>query len=420
MIDHAINLGVHVILTSVESPDEWPSSRLWDICRNSAQTQIQIPTATNLVMFTRRLAGSRNLMLDDGQMTAIVTFNQIGWRSTIANFDKVALAIESGDDIIDGEDVIRTLRDEVRPQFVDQDEIVRHNVDDIATRLISNAVDTVYSVHDIGGIDLVRNIPELGEDDYQPPQWDANEMSLEGEEMLEKFVHKTLEELTPEAPSVLSVHENEQHLITRPNRIEEQDYGRAADILTELDDKIDSKIKDAELDVFNNSILLSDLEEKMIELSQKAGSADIDELIAIADELRHLEEKLVAIDPTRDELPPFEEDDKPRRIAKRRKGKSKRKVTRRTPKTVVTKNTDSYEASLDSFEPEGEWNIQAEDIDMIDLLDDSTIENKEVKQPVKEEIVRVIKTPKSINENYIDKLPELLPPFAFQSSGEEE
>jgi hypothetical protein len=353
-------------------------------------------------------------------MTAIVTFNQIGWRSTIANFDKVALAIESGDDIIDGEDVIRTLRDEVRPQFVDQDEIVHHNVDDIATRLISNAVDTVYSVHDIGGIDLVRNIPELGEDDYQPPQWDANEMLLEGEEMLEKFVHKTLEELTPEAPSVLSVHENEQHLITRPNRIEEQDYGRAADILTELDNKIDSKIKDAELDVFNNSILLSDLEEKMIELSQKAGSADIDELIAIADELRHLEEKLVAIDPTRDELPPFEEDDKPRRIAKRRKGKSKRKVTRRTPKTVVTKNTDSYEASLDSFEPEGEWNIQAEDIDMIDLLDDSTIENKEVKQPVKEEIVRVIKTPKSINENYIDKLPELLPPFAFQSSGEEE
>ncbi|MEJ6529994.1 MAG: hypothetical protein QNL81_00275, partial [Euryarchaeota archaeon] len=85
-----------------------------------------------------------------------------------------------------------------------------------------------------------------------------------------------------------------------------------------------------------------------------------------------------------------------------------------------TKNTDSYESSLDSFEPEGEWNIQAEDIDMIDLLDDSTIENKEVKQPVKEEIVRVIKTPKSINENYIDKLPELLPPFAFQSSGEEE
>jgi len=359
-------------------------------------------------------------MLDDGQMTSIVTFNQIGWRSTIANFDKIALAIESGDDILDGEDVIRTLRDEIRPLSAEQDEIVHHNVDDIATRLISNAVDTVYSVHDIGGIDLVRNIPELVEDSYQPPQWDANDMSLEGEEMLEKFVHTTLEELTPEAPSVLSVHENEQHLIARPNRIEEQDYGRAADILTELDDKIDSKIKDAELDVFNNSILLSDLEDKMLELAQKAGSADIEELIAIADELRHLEEKLVEIDPTREELPPFEEDAKPRRVAKRRKGKSKRKVTRRTPKTVVVKNTDSYEASLDSFEPEGEWNIQAEDIDMTDLLDDGTLDTKEVKQPVKEKVVRVIKTPKNTTDNYVDAPPELALHIASQSSGEEE
>lgn len=420
MVDHAINLGVHVILTSLESPDEWPSSRLWDICRNSAQTQIKIPTATSLVMFTRRLAGSRNLMLDDGQMTNIVTFNQIGWRSTIANFDKIALAIESGDDIIDGEDVILTLRDELMQQSEIQDEIVRRDIDDIATRLISDAVDTVYSVHDIGGIDLMRNIPEPEKDDYQPPQWDANDLSLDGKQMVEKFVHTTLEELTPEAPSVLSVHENEQHLITRPNRIEEQDYGRAADILTELDDKIDSTIRDAELMVFNNSILLSGLEDKMLELAQKAGSADIDELIAIADELRYLEEKLVAIDPTREELPPFEEDAKPRRVAKRRKGKSKRKVTRRTPKKVVVNNTDSYEQSLDSFEPEGEWNIQAEDIDMTDLLDDSALDTKVVKQPVKEKIVRVIKTPKSTSENYIDKLPELLPPFEFQSSGEEE
>ena len=420
MVDHAINLGVHVILTSIESPDEWPSSRLWDICRNSAQTQIKIPTATSLIMYTRRLAGSRNLMLDDGQMTSIVTFNQIGWRSTIANFDKIALAIESGDDIIDGEDVILTLRDEIMQQSEIQDEIVRHDVDEIATRLISDAVDTVYSVHDIGGIDLMRNIPEPEKDGYQPPQWDANDMLLDGEEMVEKFVHTTLEELTPEAPSILSVNENEQYLIARPNRIEERDYGRAADILTELDDKIDSKIRDAELEVFNNSILLSGLEDKMLELAQKAGSADIEELIAIADELRYLEEKLVSIDPTREELPPFEEDAKPRRVAKRRKGKSKRKVTRRTPKKVVGKNTDSYEQSLDSFEPEGEWNIQAEDINMTDLLDDNALDTKEVKQPVKEKIVRVIKTPKSTNENYIDKPPELALHIAGQSSGEEE
>ena len=174
------------------------------------------------------------------------------------------------------------------------------------------------------------------------------------------------------------------------------------------------------MDVFNNSILLSDLEDKMLELAQKAGSADIEELIAIADELRHLEEKLVSIDPTREELPPFEEDAKPRRIAKRRKGKSKRKVTRRTPKTVAANNTDSYEESLDSFEPEGEWNIQAENIDMTDLLDESTLDSEEVKQPVKEKIVRVIKTPQKTNDNHDGEPPELALHIASQNSGEEE
>jgi len=420
MIDHAINLGVHVVLTSLDSPEEWPSSRLWDICRNSAQTHLQVPTATSLVMFTRRLAGSRNLMLDDGQMASIVTYNHIGWRSTIANFDKIALAIESGDNIIDGEDVIHALSETSMHTTEKQNEIVRQNVGDIATRLISNAVDTVYSDHDIGGIDLEREIPELGTDDYSPPQWNINEMAMEGEEMLEKYVHTSLEELTPEAPSVLSIHENEQHLVTRPNRIEEQDYGRAADILTHLDDMIDDKIRDTELDVFNNSELLVELEDKMLELAQKAGDADIEELIMIADELRHLEEKLVEIDPRREPLPPFEEDKKQRKIPKRSKGKSKRKVTRRAPKRKKEVVEEDFEKSLDSFEPEGEWDIEADDVDMNDLLVDSKMEMKEDETTITEKVIRVIKTPMDTVDDVGDAPPQLRLHISRPTSGEEE
>jgi hypothetical protein len=420
MIDHAINLGVHVILTSLDSPDEWPSSRLWDICRNSAQTVIQNPTASSLVMFTRRLAGSRNLMLDDGQMASIVTFNHISWRSTIANFDKIALAIESGDNIIDGEDVIHSLSGNLVNQEMAQNEIVQHDVGDIATRLISNAVDTVYSDHDIGGIDLNREIPQLGDDEYLPPQWDANEMIVESDEMLEKYVHTSLDELTPEAPSVLSINENEQHLVARPNRIEEQDYGRAADILTEIDAMIDDKINENELEVFNNTELLSDLEEKMYDLAQKADGANIEELIQIADELRYLEEKLVAIDPEREPLPPFEEENKPRRIAKRRKGKSKRKAARRAPAKKQVKTDETFEESLDSFEPEGEWNIEAEDIDMNDLLDDSEDNVAQQENIVAEKIVRVIRTPVVKDEEIVDAPPQLKLHISGLDSGEEE
>jgi len=420
MIDHAINLGVHVILTSLDSPEEWPSSRLWDICRNSAQTHLQVPTATSLVMFTRRLAGSRNLMLDDGQMASIVTYNHIGWRSTIANFDKIALAVESGDDIVDGEDVIHALSEKSTRTTEKENEIVRQNVGDIATRLISNAVDTVYSEHEIGGIDLEREIPDLADDDYSPPQWNVNEMAMEGEEMLEKYVHTSLEELTPEAPSVLSIHENEQHLVTRPNRIEEQDYGRAADILTELDDMIDDKIRDTELDVFNNSELLIELEDKMLELAQKAGDADIEELILIADELRYLEEKLVEIDPEREPLPPFEEDKKQRKIPKRSKGKSKRKVARRAPKRKKEAVEEDFEKSLDSFEPEGEWDIEADDVDMNDLLVDSDVDVEEDETIVTEKIIRTIKTPMDVVDDVVDAPPQLKLHISRPTSGEEE
>jgi hypothetical protein len=245
-------------------------------------------------------------------------------------------------------------------------------------------------------------------------------MIMDGEEMLEKYVHTTLEELTPEAPSVLSVHENEQYLIARPNRIEKQDYGRAADILTEIDDMIDLKIKNTELDVFANSALLSELEDKMLELAQKAGDADIDELILIADELRYLEEKLVEIDPKREPLPPFVEDKKQRKIPKRSKGKSKRKAVRRAPKRNRVQADEDFEKSLDSFEPEGEWDIEAEDVDMNDLLTDSEAESIEEENTIAEKIIRVIKTPTDTTEDIVDAPPQLKLRIDRPTLGEEE
>lgn len=417
MIDHAINLGVHVVLTSQDSPQQWPSSRLWDICRYSAQTTLLNPSAASMVLFCKRLAASRSISLSDTQLANIVTFDHIGWRNSIANFDKVALAIESGDAIIDGEDVIDILRDEFSVQPQDQDEFVRQSVGEIANNLISKAVDTVYSDHDFGGIDLKREIPQLADDDYQPPQWDSNELVVDDDEMLEKYVHTTLEELTPVAPSVLDVHDDERFLIARPKRIEERDYGSAADILTELDDMIDDKIRDAELEMFNNSALLSDLGERMYELAQKTGDADIEQLISIADELRQLEQTLVDLDPEREELPPFVEDKKIRKAPKRSKGKSKRKavqrgakssakakrvIGRRSKKSVASTSESSFEDSLDSFEPQGQWNIQAQDVAMEDLLEDDEINSGKSETKVTKKIIRTVKTPITVEDEIVN------------------
>jgi hypothetical protein len=167
-----------------------------------------------------------------------------------------------------------------------------------------------------------------------------------------------LEDIDLSLPSVLALHEREEHLVARTGRIEERDYSTAAEILTDLDESIDAKIGAFESEFTEQGVRLGQLEQKMIQLAEQTSEASIEELIQIADDLRRLEEELVEIDPEREPLPPFEED-----VEKKR-----RTVGRRKKKPVA----DPQEA-LDSYVPEGEWDVDAANIDMMDLLEDEPV-----------------------------------------------
>jgi hypothetical protein len=78
----------------------------------------------------------------------------------------------------------------------------------------------------------------------------------------------------------------------------------------------------------------------------------------IADELRAMEGNLNEFDPEREPWPKMEEDE----ISSNSNKKQRRKVSRR-------KATPSVK-TLESHEPEGEWNIDSQDVDMLDLLDE--------------------------------------------------
>ena len=67
-----------------------------------------------------------------------------------------------------------------------------------------------------------------------------------------------------------------------------------------------------------------------------------------------MEKNLVEFDPEREPWPEMEEDEPP---------KSKRQIGRQ--------KSTSKEDLLDSHEPEGEWNIDARNVDMMDLLDEN-------------------------------------------------
>ena len=355
MVDYALNMGVHVVLSSTIDTSRWPASRLWDLVKNAAKVNLQSPTSTSLVLFARHLALKRGLMLDDGQLASIVLHTQPSWRATIANLDLVALAIESGQELLDGDDVAAVLTGEQPQSRRMKPTLEREHVSDIATRLIAEATDVIYSDTKIGGIELHSELPVIGADAYEPPELDTATMAQNAQSRHEAYMKTALHDIDLKVPSVLALDERDEHLVARTGRIEERDYSTAAEILTDLDESIDQQIGAFETEFTERGMRLENLENKMMALAQQTPDASIEELIRIADELRRLEEELVEIDPERGPLPPFEED-----IEKKR-----RKVGRRRKKTDI-----KQEQALDSFVPEGEWDVDASTIDMLDLLDE--------------------------------------------------
>ena len=210
------------------------------------------------------------------------------------------------------------------------------NVEDIANRLISSVIDVVYSDEEPVGIEITTTLPELS-DDYTPPEIDIESFTGKQTDLVEAHIRKTLDELTPEAPSVIDVHDRDKHLVAKMNRIVKQDHAKAAEILTELDMGIDEKFAFSDSEVNQNAGRLIELESMLLDLANRTSDASLEGLIDIADELRGLENQLVSLDPERDPLPEFIGDD------------------------------------LDSYTPDDEWNIDSTDVSAESLIDANSI-----------------------------------------------
>jgi hypothetical protein len=91
-------------------------------------------------------------------------------------------------------------------------------------------------------------------------------------------------------------------------------------------------------------------------MHDRTPEASLDELILIADELRAMEGNLIDLDPEREPWPEMESETP-----------SKKK------RTVGRQKATSPIEHLESHEPEGEWNIDAEDVEMSDLLESENI-----------------------------------------------
>ena len=96
IIDIALNMNVHVIVSSQSVPDDWPASRVWDLLRNGVKTILNPPGAGSLMLYARGLAINKSIILTDEQLALIVTNGETGWRSTKNSLGKIETAINNG------------------------------------------------------------------------------------------------------------------------------------------------------------------------------------------------------------------------------------------------------------------------------------------------------------------------------------
>ena len=281
MIDYALNLGVQVIATSRVDSNEWQARRLWEVMRSATSVWIRTPSSSSLITHLRRLASGRALLLDDSMLAKIVTFGGGDWRGTDSAFEKVALAIESGERIVTSEDVGNILDD--TPAKITEQEIFtqREDLEEIASRVITETFDHVYTGADIGGVELNSPLPELED------VWEVPELSIEEKSDL----HKVLVEdnLIPHVTTTLTVDEKEDFLIQRESEISGLDRVRVDETAASIDNITDSMFQEMSEQHLIESNQLADLEYEMNELVEISKGASVEELIQIADRIGEIE-----------------------------------------------------------------------------------------------------------------------------------
>ena len=181
------------------------------------------------------------------------------------------------------------------------------------------------------------------EDDYVPPKWDGEALGRDAK-VLEQRLRDEVDPIEPGRPSVLDVNEREKYIVRANGALTGRDVGRAVEVLVDIDASVDERMNATTSAVVSSTLEMQQLEERMVTLARRAVEADIEELIDIADELRVIEERLVELDPDRQPLPPFDTDE-------------------------ATLSGDG--ATLDEYEPEGEWNIDGTGVEPEELLEDS-------------------------------------------------
>lgn len=281
LIDYALNLGVQIIATSRVESNEWPARRLWEVMRSATSVWINKPSSSSLITHLRRNTSGRSLLLDDSMLARIVNHSDGDWRTTNAAFEKVALSIESGERIVNADDVSDILNETpiVKSDYEIYEE--RDNLEAIAARVIEETFDTVYTGVDPGGVELNVQLPELSDD------WVVPELTIQEKDELHEVL--TSDNLTPHVTTTLTVDESEKFLLESERELRGLDLARVTETTASIDNITNKMFADMEREHIDHSNQLMELEEEMYVLAETSKNASVEELIQIADRIAEIE-----------------------------------------------------------------------------------------------------------------------------------
>ncbi|MGB0787013.1 MAG: DnaA ATPase domain-containing protein [Candidatus Poseidoniaceae archaeon] len=308
LIDHALNLGVHILCTSGTSPQDWPSSRLWELLRHASTSTMLPASEASLALHIKHQTSLLGMLLEDAHIMQVLSHSGQSWRGVEAAISMLKDAHERGENIVEPEDVITVLAGRSLQSITGNDSIPEPSIS-LASDILKRATDVVYSEVDAGGIELHTTALEMEEDDWEPTEVSAEDLTS-ANDLLEMHLRTTLDELTPEAPTVLDVDSRDRHLTHQLGTVSGGDIERTAEVLTGIDASIDEALAERERLMVRDDLRLRHLELKMEQLLERTAHADANELIDIVDELRVIEHELGLV--SEDAMEAFEMDEEVR------------------------------------------------------------------------------------------------------------
>lgn len=323
LIDHSLNLGIQVLATSLTYPDSWASSRLWDVMKHSSTAELSPVSSTSLALHIKRESSVQGLLLEDAHIMHLLEHTGNDWRSVNSSIAMLVNANQKGDVAHQPEDVLRILAN--KPKQQEQVHEQSGSSITLASDIVRTATDVIYSDKDIGGIELHSTSIDLPEDDWEPRIVPVEEIHS-ANDLIEQHLKTTLEELTPEAPSVLDADFRDRHLTHQLGQLEGSDIDSAVDVMVGIDTEIDRVMAERERQMVRDDLRLRNLESQMEALLDRTSSADANELIDIVDELRHIEHELGLV--SEDAMEAFELEDE--------EAKNLVRLARIRPKAILT------------------------------------------------------------------------------------